>query len=230
MLRGVFERFTETARLVVVNAQEAAREMGHPHIGSEHLLLGLLWDPDQVPSRVLAPLGVSRESAQAKLVEIVGPGEGARGGQIPFTPRAKKVLELSVREALSLGHNEVRPGHLLLGLLRVDEGTGVRILLDLNVAPAELREQVIDQLGKEDPQGVGQPVRRVEHGPDWRVVARPDPELQQLLMRAAGHAFADAREAVTVADLRAAIEDLPDERSGTDPQESDQQDAGETSG
>jgi ATP-dependent Clp protease ATP-binding subunit ClpA len=225
MLRGVFERFTETARLVVVNAQEAAREMGHRRIGSEHLLLGLLWDPDQLPSRVLAPLGVSRESAQAKLVEIVGRGEGTAGGQIPFTPGAKKILELSLRERLSLGHNEIRPGHLLLGLLRDDEGTGVRILLDLNVVPAELRGQVIDRLGKEDPQGVGQPVRRVEHGPDWRFVARPDPELQRLLMRAAGHAFADAREAVTVADLRAAIEDLPNERSGTD-----QQDAGETSG
>jgi ATP-dependent Clp protease ATP-binding subunit ClpA len=190
---------------VVVHAQDAARELHHGYIGTEHLLLGLVQDTAQLPWHVLSPLGVNNKSVHAKLLEIVGPGDHTSAGQYPFTPRAKKVPELSLREALSLGHNEIRSGHVLLGVLRENEGVGVRILLDLNVSTAEVREQVVKGLGKPGTGGVRHTLARIEHGPQLEFVARPDAELRALLMRAAGRALADARETVTVADLRAVL-------------------------
>ena len=120
------ERFTERARQVVVLAQEEARDLKHNYIGTEHLLLGLLREGDGVAARVLSALDVSLEDVRGTIMRIVGEGEHESQGQIPFTPRAKKVLELALREALSLGHNYIGTEHILLGLVRESEGVAAR--------------------------------------------------------------------------------------------------------
>ena len=131
----MFERFTERARQVVVLAQEEARALKHNYIGTEHLLLGLLREEEGVAARVLDSSAISTEEVRAAVVRIVGTGEEVATGQIPFTPRAKKVLELALREALSLGHNYIGTEHILLGLIREDEGVAARILLDSTPSP-----------------------------------------------------------------------------------------------
>ena len=142
----MFERFTERARQVVVLAQEEARALKHNYIGTEHLLLGLLREEEGVAARVLDGLEVSVEEVRAAVVRIVGSGEESPQGQIPFTPRAKKVLELALREALSLGHNYIGTEHILLGLVREDEGVAARILLDLDAEPEKIRNEVMRTL------------------------------------------------------------------------------------
>ncbi len=142
----MFERFTERARQVVVLAQEEARSLKHNYIGTEHLLLGLLREEEGVAARVLETLEVSVEEVRAAVVRIVGSGEESPQGQIPFTPRAKKVLELALREALSLGHNYIGTEHILLGLIREDEGVAARILLDLDAEPDKIRNEVMSML------------------------------------------------------------------------------------
>jgi len=142
----MFERFTERARQVVVLAQEEARALKHNYIGTEHLLLGLLREEEGVAARVLDGLEVSVEEVRAAVVRIVGSGEESPQGQIPFTPRAKKVLELALREALSLGHNYIGTEHILLGLVREDEGVAARILLDLDAEPEKIRSEVMRAL------------------------------------------------------------------------------------
>ncbi|HET6475996.1 MAG TPA: ATP-dependent Clp protease ATP-binding subunit [Thermoleophilia bacterium] len=154
----MFERFTERARQVVVLAQEEARALKHNYIGTEHLLLGLLREEEGVAARVLDGLEVSVEEVRAAVVRIVGSGEESPQGQIPFTPRAKKVLELALREALSLGHNYIGTEHILLGLVREDEGVAARILLDLDAEPEKIRGEVMRALsgpGRRSPQGAG---------------------------------------------------------------------------
>ncbi len=151
----MFERFTERARQVVVLAQEEARALKHNYIGTEHLLLGLLREEEGVAARVLDGLEVSVEEVRAAVVRIVGSGEESPQGQIPFTPRAKKVLELALREALSLGHNYIGTEHILLGLVREDEGVAARILLDLDAEPEKIRGEVMRALsgpGRRSPQ------------------------------------------------------------------------------
>src|SRR5256714_1638315 len=126
----MFERFTERARQVVVLAQEEARILKHNYIGTEHILLGLLREEEGLAARVLESLDITVERVRAQVVRIVGSGEEVTSGQIPFTPRAKKVLELALREALSLGHNYIGTEHILLGLVRVTavvEGLAQRI-------------------------------------------------------------------------------------------------------
>ena len=152
----MFERFTERARQVVVLAQEEARALKHNYIGTEHLLLGLLREEEGVAARVLDSLDVSVEEVRAAVVRIVGSGEESPQGQIPFTPRAKKVLELALREALSLGHNYIGTEHILLGLVREDEGVAARILLDLDAEPDKIRNEVMRTLsgpGRRQQQG-----------------------------------------------------------------------------
>ncbi|MBE0527770.1 MAG: AAA family ATPase, partial [Thermoleophilia bacterium] len=154
----MFERFTERARQVVVLAQEEARSLKHNYIGTEHLLLGLLREEEGVAARVLDGLEVSVEEVRAAVVRIVGSGEESPQGQIPFTPRAKKVLELALREALSLGHNYIGTEHILLGLVREDEGVAARILLDLDAEPEKIRGEVMRTLsgpGRRSSQGAG---------------------------------------------------------------------------
>jgi hypothetical protein len=159
----MFERFTERARHVVVLAQEEARMLKHNYIGTEHLLLGLLREKEGLAARALESAGVSLERVRAEIVGIVGSGEEVTTGQIPFTPRAKNVMELGLREALSLGHNYIGTEHLLLGLAREGDGVAVRILGELGVEPERLRGEVIEMLsgpsGGEE-QGVRGAVRR----------------------------------------------------------------------
>jgi ATP-dependent Clp protease ATP-binding subunit ClpC len=155
----MFERFTERARQVVVLAQEEARTLKHNYIGTEHILLGLLREEEGLAARVLESLDITVERVRAQVVRIVGSGEEVTSGQIPFTPRAKKVLELALREALSLGHNYIGTEHILLGLVRENEGVAARILLDFDADSEKIRNEVIRMLsgpgGRRQGQGAG---------------------------------------------------------------------------
>src|SRR5438874_9249445 len=142
----MFERFTERARQVVVLAQEEARTLKHNYIGTEHILLGLLREEEGLAARVLESLDITVEEVRAQVARIVGSGEEVTAGQIPFTPRAKKVLELALREALSLGHNYIGTEHILLGLVRENEGVAARILLDFDADSEKIRNEVIRML------------------------------------------------------------------------------------
>jgi len=161
----VFERFTERARYVVVLAQEEARTFKHNYIGTEHILLGLLREEEGLAARVLESFDITVQRVRGQVVRIVGSGEEETSGQIPFTPRAKKVLELALREALSLGHNYIGTEHILLGLMCENEGVAVRILLDFDVDSEKIRNEMIRMLsgpsarGSEEVTMVGGPVR-----------------------------------------------------------------------
>jgi ATP-dependent Clp protease ATP-binding subunit ClpC len=132
---------------VVVLAQDEARALRHNFIGTEHLLLGLIREDDGLGARVLAQLGVELEAARSRVRTIVGEGDEVATGQIPFTPRAKKVLELALREGLSLGHNYIGTEHILLGLARQDDGVAAEILRELGVGGERVRNEVIRTLG-----------------------------------------------------------------------------------
>jgi ATP-dependent Clp protease ATP-binding subunit ClpC len=143
----MFERFTERARKVVVLAQEEARHFNHNYIGTEHLLLGLLREDEGVAARALSSLNVTLDEVREQVESIVGYGEEGTGGQAPFTPRSKKVLELALREALQLGHNYIGTEHILLGLVRESEGVAARVLSNLGVDPDKVRREVVRMLG-----------------------------------------------------------------------------------
>jgi ATP-dependent Clp protease ATP-binding subunit ClpA len=142
----MFERFTDRARRVVVLAQEEARLLNHNYIGTEHLLLGLIHEGQGVAAKALESLGIRLEAVRAQVEEIIGRGQEAPSGQIPFTPRAKKVLELSLREALQLGHNYMGTEHILLGLIREGEGVAAQVLVKLGADFSRVRQQVIQLL------------------------------------------------------------------------------------
>ncbi len=142
----MFERFTERARQVVVLAQDEARALKHNYIGTEHILLGLLREEEGLAARVLESLDITVEEVRAQVSRIVGQGDEVTNGQIPFTPRAKKVLELALREALSLGHNYIGTEHILLGLVRENEGVAARILLDFDADAEKIRNEIIRML------------------------------------------------------------------------------------
>jgi Clp amino terminal domain, pathogenicity island component/UvrB/uvrC motif len=142
----VFERFTERARQVVVLAQDEARMLRHNYLGTEHLLLGLLREEEGLAARVLESLDIDVEEVRAQIRRVVGVGEEAAAGQIPFTPDGKKVLELALREAQSLSHNYIGTEHILLGLVRVDEGVGARVLLDFGAGGETIRNEIIRML------------------------------------------------------------------------------------
>ncbi len=142
----MFERFTDRARRVVVLAQEEARMLNHNYIGTEHILLGLIHEGEGVAAKSLESLGVSLESVRSQVEEIIGQGQQAPSGHIPFTPRAKKVLELSLREALQLGHNYIGTEHILLGLIREGEGVAAQVLVKLGADLNRVRQQVIQLL------------------------------------------------------------------------------------
>ncbi len=152
----MFERFTERARQVVVLAQDEARTLKHNYIGTEHILLGLLREEEGLAARVLDTLDITVEEVRAQVARIVGQGDEVTTGQIPFTPRAKKVLELALREALSLGHNYIGTEHILLGLVRENEGVAARILLDFDADAERIRNEIIRMLsGPGRRQGAG---------------------------------------------------------------------------
>jgi hypothetical protein len=145
--RRMFERFTDQARRVVVLAQEEARMLNHNYIGTEHLLLGLIREGEGVAAGALESLGISLEAVRQQVEEIIGQGQQAPSGHIPFTPRAKKVLELSLREALQLGHDHIRTEHILLGLILEGEGVAAQVLVTLEADLNRVRQRVILLLG-----------------------------------------------------------------------------------
>ncbi|MGI8647220.1 MAG: NDP-hexose 4-ketoreductase [Acidimicrobiales bacterium] len=142
----MFERFTDRARRVVVLAQEEARMLNHNYIGTEHILLGLIHEGEGVAAKALESLGISLEGVRTQVEEIIGQGQQAPAGHIPFTPRAKKVLELSLREALQLGHNYIGTEHILLGLIREGEGVAAQVLVKLGADLNRVRQQVLQLL------------------------------------------------------------------------------------
>ena len=150
----MFERFTDRARRVVVLAQEEARMLNHNYIGTEHILLGLIHEGEGVAAKALESLGISLEAVRQQVEAIIGQGQQAPSGHIPFTPRAKKVLDLSLREALQLGHNFIGTEHILLGLIREGEGVAAQVLIRLGADLNRVRQQVIQLLhgsGGEEP-------------------------------------------------------------------------------
>jgi ClpA/ClpB-like protein len=139
----MFERFTDRARRVVPLAQEEAKRLDHNYIGTEHLLLGLIREGEGVGAKALESLGISLDAVRQQVEEIIGRGQQAPSGHIPFTPRAKKVLELSLREALQLGHDYIGTEHLLLGLIREGDGVAAQVLIRLGADLNRVRQQVI---------------------------------------------------------------------------------------
>jgi len=142
----MFERFTDRARRVVVLAQEEARLLNHNYIGTEHILLGLIHEGEGVAAKALESLGISLEAVRQQVEEIIGQGQAAPTGHIPFTPRAKKVLELSLREALQLGHNYIGTEHILLGLIREGDGVAAQVLHGFGADLDRVRERVTELL------------------------------------------------------------------------------------
>jgi ATP-dependent Clp protease ATP-binding subunit ClpA len=144
---GMFERFTDRARRVLVLAQEEAALLNHDFIGTEHILLGLIHERDGIAAKALQSLGISLEAVREKVQETIGPASAPATGSPPFTPRAKKVLELSLREALQLGHSYIGTEHMLLGLIREGEGVAAQVLVNLGGDLSRVRQQVIHLLG-----------------------------------------------------------------------------------
>ena len=144
----MFERFTDRARRVVVLAQEEARMLNHNYIGTEHILLGLIHEGEGVAAKALESLGISLEAVRQQVEEIIGQGQQAPSGHIPFTPRAKKVLELSLREALQLGHNYIGTEHILLGLIHEGEVVAAKVLESLGISLEAVRQQVEEIIGQ----------------------------------------------------------------------------------
>ncbi len=160
----MFERFTERARQVVVLAQEEARRLNHNYIGTEHILLGLIHEGEGVAAKALESLGISLDAVRQQVEEIIGQGQQAPSGHIPFTPRAKKVLELSLREAQQLGHNYIGTEHILLGLIREGDGVAAQVLVKLGADLNRVRQQVIQQLHghqAEEPASAGSAAREL---------------------------------------------------------------------
>jgi ATP-dependent Clp protease ATP-binding subunit ClpA len=161
----MFERFTDQARRVVVLAQDEARLLNHNHIGTEHILLGLIREGQGVAAEALESLGISLDAVRQQVEEIIGQGQEPPSGHIPFTARAKKVLELSLRESLQLGHNHIGPEHILLGLVRQGDAVGTQILVRLGADLNRVRHQVVQLIA-------GRPAREAAPGPE--VQARLD--------------------------------------------------------
>jgi ATP-dependent Clp protease ATP-binding subunit ClpA len=190
----MFERFTDRARRVVVLAQEEARMLDHNYIGTEHLLLGLIHEAGGVAAKALESLGVSLEAVRYEVTEIIGHGEAARTGHIPFTPRAKKVLELSLREALQLGHNYIGTEHILLGLIREGEGVAAQVLKRLGADLEGVRHKVVALLGE-----------GIEPSGGRRYLGRLTDETHRVLGLAGESARDLGHEAVEPADLLLAL-------------------------
>jgi hypothetical protein len=195
---SMFERFTERARRVVVHAQEQSRSLGHDYIGTEHLLLGLTCEEDWLAARALKSVHVTHERVRAAIVRAVGEGEQAGTGQIPFTPRAKKVLEMSLREALRLGDNYIGTEHILLGLLREDKGPATDVLRDLDADVEKVRDELL-RLRAETPSAEPHDVELDVQDLDLT------PRVRQLLMEAAAGARDARRAEVDERDLLEAM-------------------------
>jgi ATP-dependent Clp protease ATP-binding subunit ClpA len=166
----MFERFSTKARQSIVNAQEEARRLGHAHIGTEHVLLGLLAESEGVATRVLNRLGVSLAASRSAVKDLTAPGPGSPSGHVPFTPQAKKVLELSLREALQLGHNYIGTEHILLGIVRAHDGVVMQVL-DTQGAPADrVRSEVLAEV-RRGGSASGEPLPRRTPGAESLIAA-----------------------------------------------------------
>jgi len=169
----MFERFTDRARRVVVLAQDEARKLDHNYIGTEHILLGLLRDGEGVAVAALDGLGIRLDETRAKVTEIIGRGSEQPSGHIPFTPRAKKVLELSLREALELGNDYIGTEHILLGLIREGQGVAAQVLVDLGASLDHTREKVLELIRGGGAEGESAAELEARMGPEVRVVGSP---------------------------------------------------------
>src|SRR5262245_39802304 len=150
----MFDRFTERARKVMTLARQEAQKLNNDYIGTEHILLGLVQEGSGVAAQVLKNLDVDLKKVRGEVERLVEPGTGpVQGNQLPFTPRAKRVLELAMEEAQTLGHNYIGTEHLLLGLIRESDGPAAHVLQNLGVKPEDVREEVVDLLGADAPQG-----------------------------------------------------------------------------
>ena len=172
----MFERFTDRARRVVILAQEEARLLNHNYIGTEHILLGLIHEHEGVAAKALESLDISLESVRGQVEEIIGQGAKPPDGHIPFTPRAKRVLELSLREALQLGHNYIGTEHVLLGLIREGEGVAAQVLVKLGADLARVREQVVHLLAT-----LGEVSSSASGGESERLVGEPSASRSRVL-------------------------------------------------
>ena len=199
----VFERFTESAREVVRTAQKAARELGHAHVGTEHELLGLLADPDSDASRALNSLGVTAGRARERVLEIVPSAAQPPEGPIPFTQRAKKVLELSLRESLNLGHGTITSGHVLLGLAHDPDGIAMEVLAGLGADETAIRAAVLPLIPA--PVEAGPQIPQASQ-PQPRIVSS-DPVIRRLVMAAGDRAVSDGRTEFGLRDLLASLAD-----------------------
>jgi len=229
----MFERFTDRARRVVVLAQEEARMLNHNYIGTEHILLGLIHEGQGVAAKALESLGISLEAVRQQVEEIIGQGQQAPSGHIPFTPRAKTVLELSLRETKELGHSYIGTEHILLGLLREGQGVAAQVLVELGADLDRVREQVVQVLHDrpgEDLTRAGSPLpgdvltgadsldRRLAAIERW-VGLRPDPDdLDQDIarVRREKEAAIDGQDFEAAAALRAQERQLLADRAGRD--------------
>jgi ATP-dependent Clp protease ATP-binding subunit ClpC len=180
----MFERFTDSARQVIVLGQEEARALRHDYIGTEHLLLALLREEKGLAAQVLESLDISFEGVRAQVEHLVGHGDQAvTSGQIPFTPRAKKALDLSLREALSLGHNYVGTEHVLLGVAREGEGIAARILRHFEADAETVRNRVVAMLSEPGRVESSTPSNRPQagiHGPVWEYRLERTPTAAEL--------------------------------------------------
>ena len=213
----MFERFSDRARRVVVLAQEEARTLNHDYIGTEHILLGILRDGGGAAADALGALGITLEGARQQVEEIIGRGKKEPSGHIPFTPRAKKVLELSLREALQLHHDYIGTEHILLGLLREGEGVAVQALVRMGADLNQLRQQVI-QLVVQEGKAEGAPPEERETGeatwPQRPVVREPWlTEMQNALAKIADRLTAIERH-LGMRDRSAEPDDRPDDSPG----------------
>jgi ATP-dependent Clp protease ATP-binding subunit ClpA len=168
ILGEMFERFTDRSRRVLVLAQEEARQLNHSFIGTEHILLGLIHEGDGVAARTLDSLGITLTAVRERVEEAIGMTGTVPSGAPPFTPRAKKVLELSLREALQLGHSYIGTEHMLLGLVSEGDGVAAQVLVSLGADLARVRQQVIRTMaGNQDEDATGASVVRLEETETW---------------------------------------------------------------
>ncbi|MGN6871439.1 MAG: Clp protease N-terminal domain-containing protein [Solirubrobacteraceae bacterium] len=205
----MFERFTERARQVVVLAQEEARTLKHDHIGVEHVLLGLLREHDGFAAQTLASFDVTLERVRGEVVRIVGVGDAAGAGQMPFTPDAKRTLEVALQEARGLGHSYIGTEHILLALLTLREGVSARILLDCHAEPGQIRDAVIRTLTSPPAAAAhsatpNAPASSSNGFEEWIRVGSGS-GVRRLLMVAAARALDDGREAVQPRDVLLAL-------------------------
>jgi ATP-dependent Clp protease ATP-binding subunit ClpA len=208
----MFERFTEQARRVVQLAQDEARTLGHDHVGTEHVLLGLLREADSLAARALGSVGVTLENARAEVVHLQASSATVTTGQIPFTPPAKKVLELALREALVLDHNYIGPEHILLGVLRQDEDLAAQILRQLGADTTKIRVELIGMLtaAGSPPPSVRSARRRLGDGRQRRRDAGWLDGLDPLLDRLAADIRRDLGRQPDPGDLLLALACAPD--------------------